>query len=130
VSLSGPAATADDWFKAWHNSDQWDVVGNAALDPGNPKQLVGKPGVGALVNGREGRRPSLVTKRGDYRDVEVHVEFMVARYSNSGVIFHGNHEIQIRDTYGVEDPALTLSVPKWRRLWKSSSWATRSRTRR
>jgi acetyl esterase/lipase len=45
-----------------------------------------------------------VTKRRDYRDVEVHLEFMVAKGSNSGVIFHGNHEIQILDSYGIENP--------------------------
>ena len=47
----------------------------------------------------------MVTKRRDYRDVEFHLEFMIAKGSNSGVILHGNYEIQIRDTYGVKKPA-------------------------
>ncbi|MHC4518625.1 MAG: family 16 glycoside hydrolase, partial [Planctomycetota bacterium] len=98
------AGTGDDWFEAWHNSDQWDVAGDAALNPDNVRRLVGKTGNGVLINGKEGKCPSLVTKRRDYRDVEVHLEFMVAKGSNSGVIFHGNHEIQILDSYGVEKP--------------------------
>jgi len=95
---------ASSGFDTWHNSDKWDVVGDAALNPQNNRCLIGRPGTGVLVNGKEGKCPSLVTKRRDYRDVEVHVEFMVAKGSNSGVIFHGNHEIQILDSYGIETP--------------------------
>jgi len=89
---------------AWHNSEKWRPAGDAMLDPGNPERLVGKPGQGVLINGTTGRAASLVTKRRDYQDVEVHVEFMVAKGSNSGVIFHGNHEIQILDSGHVEKP--------------------------
>ena len=104
--LLGHAAVAgaDDWFEAWHNCDKWDVVGDATLDPDNSRRLTGKPGTGILINGKEGNCPSLVTKRHDYHDVEIHVEFMVAKGSNSGVIFHGNHEIQILDSHGIGNP--------------------------
>ncbi len=100
--MSALSAGAENDFTAWHNSDKWDVAGDAALNSDNLKRLVGKAGSGVLINGKEGKRPSLVTKRRDYRDVEIHVEFMVAKGSNSGVIFHGNHEIQILDSYGVK----------------------------
>jgi len=68
-------------FDAWHNSDKWEVVGDAVLSPQNYRRLVGRPGTGVLVNGKEGKCPSLVTKRRDYRDVEVHIEFMVGDLS-------------------------------------------------
>ncbi len=97
-------AEADDWFDAWHNRDKWDVVGDVTLNPENERRLAGNPGTGVLMNGEEGDCPSLVTKRRDYRDVELHVEFLVAKGSNSGVIFHGNHEIQILDSHGIEKP--------------------------
>ena len=104
VLLFAVVAEGNGSFDAWHNSDKWDVVGDAALSPQNYRRLVGRPGTGVLVNGKEGKCPSLVTKRRDYRDVEVHIEFMVAKGSNSGVIFHGNHEIQILDSYGIRTP--------------------------
>ncbi len=104
VLLFAVVAEAANSFEVWHNSDKWDVVGDAALNPQNYRRLLGQPGTGALVNGKEGKCPSLVSKRRDYRDVEVHVEFMVAKGSNSGVIFHGNHEIQILDSYGIRNP--------------------------
>jgi hypothetical protein len=102
--MSALSAGAENDFSAWHNSDKWYVAGDAALNPDNIRRLVGKAGDGVLINGKEGKCPSLVTKRRDYRDVEIHVEFMVAKGSNSGVIFHGNHEIQILDSYGIKKP--------------------------
>ena len=101
----GTTAANDDNFAAWYNGDKWLVAGDAMLKSNNPRHLVGKTGSGVLVNGKDGKCPSLVSNRRDYRDVEVHVEFMIAKGSNSGVIFHGNYEIQIRDTYGVKKPA-------------------------
>jgi len=95
IVMSTFSAGAADNFAGWHNSDKWDVAGDATLHPDSIRRLVGKAGDGVLINGKEGKRPSLVTKRRDYRDVEVHLEFMVAKGSNSGVIFHGNYEIQI-----------------------------------
>jgi len=102
--MSALSAEAKDWHGEWHNADKWDVAGDAELNSDNIRRLVGKAGGGVLINGKEGRCTSLVTKRRDYRDVEVHLEFMVAKGSNSGVIFHGNYEIQILDSYGVKKP--------------------------
>ncbi|MEA3368698.1 MAG: DUF1080 domain-containing protein [Planctomycetota bacterium] len=110
VLLLGQATAAGEggWTRlgpdAWHNREKWYPAGDAMLDPDNPKRLVGKPGTGVMINGKTGRTRSLVTKRRDFRDVELHVEFMVAKGSNSGVIFHGNYEIQILDSHGIKKP--------------------------
>ena len=102
------AAEGTDWislgpennFAAWRQPvGDWYEAGNAALDPKDPRRLIGKPGTGVMINGPGGRTASLVTKQ-VFHDVELYLEFMVARNSNSGVIFHGDYEIQIRDTYG------------------------------
>jgi hypothetical protein len=98
-------AGADDNFAAFHQpAGDWFEAGDAVLNPDQSRLLVGKPGTGVLINGKLGKCPSLITRRRDYRDVDVHVEFMVAQGSNSGIIFHGNHEIQILDSYGIEKP--------------------------
>ncbi|MFV1965398.1 MAG: DUF1080 domain-containing protein [Pirellulaceae bacterium] len=81
----------------------WYEAGDAMLNPDQNRLLVGKPGTGVLVNGKTGRANSLVTKQ-TYQDVQVHVEFMVAKGSNSGVIFHGNYEIQILVSAHSEKP--------------------------
>src|SRR5207248_2186834 len=45
----------------------------------------------------KGRIRDLVTKQ-NYRDVEIHLEFLIPKGSNSGIKFEGLYEIQIRDT--------------------------------
>lgn len=95
---------ADDNFVAWHQPKaDWIVTGDAMVDPENNRRLIGKPGTGVMVNGESGKAQSLVTRQA-FQDVELHLEFMVAQGSNSGVIFHGNHEIQILDSHGIENP--------------------------
>jgi hypothetical protein len=102
--LAQPVWAAGPWFEAWHNTDEWYEAGDARLDPAEPRRLLGLSGSGVIINGPEGKSLSLITHRRDYRDVLVHLEFMVARGANSGVIFHGNHEIQILDSHGVVKP--------------------------
>ncbi|MHC4177730.1 MAG: 3-keto-disaccharide hydrolase [Planctomycetota bacterium] len=96
---------ADVNFAVWNQpTGDWYVAGDAMVDANNNRRLAAKPGTSVMINGKIGKTRSLVTKRRDFRDVELHVEFMVAKGSNSGVIFHGNHEIQILDSHGIEKP--------------------------
>ena len=92
------------WHDQWQNGNKWRVAGDAVLDSDPRNPLVGRPGKGVLLNGARGATLSLVTRKGDYQDVEIHVEFMVAKGANSGVIFHGNYEIQILDSAHVKEP--------------------------
>ena len=104
LPLSHVATAAEGFSDTWHVVGDWYSTENARLDTWNEKRLIGDRGEGVLINGRIGKAQSLVTKRRDYRDVEVHLEFMVAKGSNSGVIFHGNYEIQILDSHGIAKP--------------------------
>ena len=103
LPLTSGTAGASDPFAAWNVGGDWYSAENARLDTWNEKRLIGDQGEGVLINGRIGKAQSLATKRRDYRDVEVHVEFMVAKGSNSGIIFHGNYEIQILDSAHVKE---------------------------
>ena len=98
----GVEGSAD--FAAWQVGGDWYSAENARLDTWNEKRLTGDRGEGVLINGRIGKTRSLITKRRDYQDVELHVEFMVAKGANSGIIFHGNYEIQILDSAHVKEP--------------------------
>jgi Domain of Unknown Function (DUF1080) len=82
---------------------KWQVVGNVVLDPKNPRMLLPKQGAGVLWNGPSGKTANLVTKQ-KFGDIEVHLEFMIPRRSNSGVKFEGLYEIQIYDSHGVKKP--------------------------
>ena len=88
-------------FDAWKAPhDKWFFAEEVGLKPDNPKRLSGKPGSGIMVNGPAGRARDLYTRQA-FGDVEVHMEFMIPRGSNSGIKFHGLYEIQIADTRGV-----------------------------
>jgi len=106
--VARPGLAAEDGWKdligdspkdAWRNfAEQWVIAGDARLDEKNPRKLAAVPGKGVLVNG-PGRVRDLITKE-TFTDVEVHVEFMVPKGSNSGVKLNGLYEIQILDSYG------------------------------
>ncbi len=82
-------------------TEGWLHVESVTLDPKSPRKLLGKPGMGAVLNGARGRERDLVTKE-NYGDLEAHVEFVIAKGSNSGVKFHGVYEIQILDSHGAK----------------------------
>jgi hypothetical protein len=59
-----------------------------------------RSGDGVLVSNGEA---SNLETREEYQDVDVRLEFMIPRESNSGVKLLGRYEIQILDTFGVKD---------------------------
>jgi hypothetical protein len=80
---------------------EWFTTGAVTATPGE-KTLQATPGNGdTIVNGPKGRTSHLVTRE-KFGDVELHVEFLVPKDSNSGVYLQGLYEIQVRDSYGVE----------------------------
>ena len=82
----------------WEKVDAgWLFADDASLDTDKPARLKAKGEGKSWVNGEKGRVPDLVTKK-EYKDVEVHVEFMMGKNSNSGIKFHAMYEIQFRDT--------------------------------
>lgn len=90
-----------DAFRAPHGD--WQIVRGVILDADNPKILRAEPGKGVALNGPAGRTNHLFTER-EHGDVELHIEFVVPEGSNSGVYFQGRYEIQILDSWGVEEP--------------------------
>jgi len=82
---------------------QWMIVGQARIDSADPARLASTPGTGVLVNGPTGRTRNLFSKV-ELGDVEAHIEFMVPKGSNSGVYFLGRYEVQVLDSWGVEEP--------------------------
>ena len=68
-----------------------------------PTQLSGRAAPsGVMLNGPGGRTGNLCTDR-RLGDVELYLEFMIAKGSNSGVYLHGLYEMQIFDSWGALD---------------------------
>jgi hypothetical protein len=69
-----------------------------------PTLLLGRPEpAGTMLNGPDGRTVNLVTDR-KFGDVELYLEFMLAKGSNSGVYLAGLYEVQIFDSWGSTEP--------------------------
>jgi hypothetical protein len=78
----------------------WTVAKGVSLDPADPAKFVIAPGQGIAVNCASGHTVDLITQP-EFGDMEAHIEFCVARHSNSGVYLMGRYEIQIYDSFGV-----------------------------
>jgi hypothetical protein len=79
----------------------WSVVKDVSLYLADPKQFVLVPGEGVIVNSAASHTVDLITQA-EFGDMEVHVEFCIAKHSNSGVYLMGRYEMQIYDSFGVE----------------------------
>jgi len=85
---------------------EWFVTDSVTLDPQNPRRLFAKEAEGNIwVNGLKGRTNDLYTTQ-KFGDVDVHLEFVMAKGSNSGIKLHGHYEIQICDSFGKADDKL------------------------
>ncbi len=87
----------------------WKVVSSVKVDPSNPKKLIGE-GSGGMADSILLRIPAekatdLISEK-SFGDCEVHVEFFLARDSNSGVFLMGQYEVQITDSFGIPDNKL------------------------
>lgn len=69
-----------------------------------PTRLSGRKASGdRIVNGPTGRTVDLVTGE-KFGDMELYLEWMVSKGSNSGVYLHGLYEVQVFDSYGSVQP--------------------------
>jgi hypothetical protein len=84
-------------LSAWKQpTGDWFEAADARPDPEKPRFLKGTPGRGVIVNGPEGRTANLYSSE-TFGDLELHLEFLIPRNSNSGVKLEGLYEIQITD---------------------------------
>ena len=82
----------------------WQIAGGLAGDPRRDPMLTATPGTGILVN-----RPSKEAKVNllttwTHGDVELELEFLLSKGSNSGVYLQGRYEVQLFDSWGVKQP--------------------------
>jgi len=69
-----------------------------------PKNLTAHETPGdRMLNGRGGRTVNIVTDE-KFGDMELYLEFMLAKSSNSGVYLHGLYEVQVFDSFGSTQP--------------------------
>jgi hypothetical protein len=117
-SSDPPYKQGSDWkpllngrdLSGWHGmagkSNDWFTTDEVLWDRANPTKLVAHSAPGAIiVNGASGRTSHLVTDL-KFGDVELYLEFLISKGSNSGVYLQGLYEVQILDSFGVLTPGV------------------------
>ena len=75
----------------------WAIVGDAMADRNVEREISTTPGEDVLVNlPADGARDNLFTDW-EHGDIELELEFMMPKGSNSGVYLQGRYEIQLFD---------------------------------
>jgi len=80
----------------------WFETGNATLNPTDEKKLTAVNGSGVFIS-EIGKTLNLVTKQ-THGDLQVELDFMLSKGSNSGIYLQGRYEVQIFDSYGRQKP--------------------------
>ena len=95
----------------WHGmtaaENRWFTTAGIIYEPYlGPTRLSAVPGStsgGTMLNGPTGRTVNIVTDQ-KFGDVELYLEFMIPKGSNSGVYLHGLYEVQVFDSFGSLEP--------------------------
>jgi hypothetical protein len=100
----------DDLTKFKAQDGNWSIVGDVMMDRTKDIHEHGnsvvstKPGTGIIVNmNDEVKRSALLTNL-EHGDIELELEFMLPKGSNSGVYLQGRYEVQLFDSWGEKRP--------------------------
>jgi hypothetical protein len=94
-------------LSTWVETGAWAMADDIQGSSQEMKWKSVKPGKAILFNGAEGKSVNLKSK-GVHGDAEVEVEFLIPKSSNSGLYLMGRYEVQILDSYGKADNAITV----------------------
>lgn len=85
----------------------WSVAGDAVAGLYTVGAMNAVPGTGTIVNlVSKNERAHLVTKQ-HFGDVELELDFMIAKGSNSGIYLQGRYELQLFDSWGNPNPTFS-----------------------
>lgn len=78
----------------------WSIAGSVMADFDKPETMTKKDGRGILVNIHgKGKNEDIFTNM-EHGDIDLSVDFMMPRGSNSGIYLQGRYEIQLLDSWG------------------------------
>lgn len=86
-----------------HAGANWQIVGNVYADPGKKSKLTIKEGTGIIAN-LPGAAHENLTTAFEHGDMDVELDYMMAKSSNSGIYLQGRYEVQLLDSWEVLNP--------------------------
>lgn len=90
------------------DSDNWSIIGDVEASLTEKNLMMTTPGTGVLLcthnsPGKWGEQYDLFTRQ-EFGDMDLSLEFMMAKGSNSGIYLQSRYEIQLNDSWGVTQP--------------------------
>jgi hypothetical protein len=86
-----------------NKAGNWKIVGDASVDINKVNALSTKPGKGVLASvhdkGKYGQEYELISNF-KHGDLDIEMDFMLTKESNSGIYLQGNYEVQLFDSWG------------------------------
>lgn len=87
------------------SSQSWHIAGDVKADLNLKNVLKFTNGTGVLVNVPAGEAAgSDLFSKEEYGDIDLEMDYMMAKGSNSGIYLQGRYEIQLLDSWGVLHP--------------------------
>ena len=100
-----PSAIALTDLRAFRpTSANWRIAGDASADRARPLALVAEPGTGVLVNVPTDAAKGHLLTTWEHGDLDLSLDVMLPKTSNSGVYLMGRYEVQLFDSWGVRTP--------------------------
>lgn len=112
AALAAPAQSFDVLpltdMGAFQPSDKnWQIAGSVSADLEKDYSLKTDKGSGVLVNLPNDKSKSNLVTNLEHGDLDIELEFMMARHSNSGIYLQGRYELQLLDSWGVMQPSFS-----------------------
>lgn len=85
-------------------SGNWRIVGAVAADRSLPLAMTAEPGTGLLVNTPTNDARANLLTTWEHGDLDLSLDVMMPKQSNSGIYLMGRYEVQLFDSWGVKSP--------------------------
>lgn len=85
-------------------SGNWRVAGGATVDRGRDLAMQSEPGTGVLVDVPTSAAKGHLVTTTEHGDIDLSLDVMLPKGSNSGVYLMGRYEVQLFDSWGVRAP--------------------------
>ncbi|TDN95071.1 uncharacterized protein DUF1080 [Salegentibacter sp. 24] len=81
--------------------DSWRTAGNVFTDLDESNELKVVRGTGILVNDPDRNNGQDLYTEDEYGNIDLELDYLMAKGSNSGIYFQGQYELQLKDSWGV-----------------------------
>src|SRR6185312_6671455 len=78
----------------------WNIAGDAEADINSEGFMKAIPGTGTAANIISKKDNTHLITKESFGDVELELDFMMAKQSNSGIYLQGRYEVQLYDSWG------------------------------